>query len=160
MKLRAKSDHRIREFGIDERCPHPYYTRDEYGNTCHYKTLKEVADNWEEVSEEPKKVWFIDADGDIDCCTQECGYDECGLEAKGVKSIGNYFETEAEAEQAVEKLRAYKRLKDKGFKFEGWDSLLGGSPHLDCCGIIHIRAKVDEYSEPDKYLDLLFGGEE
>lgn len=156
MKLRAKSDHRIREFGIDERCPHPYYTRDEYGNTCHYKTLKEVADNWEEVSEEPKKVWFIDADGDIDCCTQECGYDECGLEAKGVKSIGNYFETEEEAEQAVEKLRAYKRLKDKGFRFKGRYKPNYGEDFIVGCRLPKETLVVDVAED----LDLLFGGEE
>ena len=35
------------------------------------------------------------------------------------KQIGNYFESEEEAKEAVEKLKAWKRLKDKGFRFTG-----------------------------------------
>lgn len=35
------------------------------------------------------------------------------------KEIGNYFETKEEAEKAVEQLKAWKRLKDKGFEFCG-----------------------------------------
>lgn len=34
------------------------------------------------------------------------------------KSIGNYFETKEEAEKAVERLRAWKKLKDGGVKFD------------------------------------------
>lgn len=35
--------------------------------------------------------------------------------------IGNCFQTEEEAEKAVEKLKAWKRLKDSGFKFKDWN---------------------------------------
>ena len=35
--------------------------------------------------------------------------------------IGNCFQTKEEAEQAVEKLKAWKRLKDSGLKFKGWN---------------------------------------
>ena len=35
--------------------------------------------------------------------------------------IGNCFQTEEEAEQAVEKLKAWKRLKDSGLKFKDWN---------------------------------------
>lgn len=35
--------------------------------------------------------------------------------------IGNCFQTEEEAEKAVEKLKAWKRLKDSGLKFKGWN---------------------------------------
>ena len=36
-------------------------------------------------------------------------------------NIGNCFQTEEEAERAVEKLKAWKRLKDSGLKFKGWN---------------------------------------
>ena len=35
--------------------------------------------------------------------------------------IGNCFQTEEEAEKAVEKLKAWKRLKDSGLKFKDWN---------------------------------------
>ena len=35
--------------------------------------------------------------------------------------IGNCFQTKKEAERAVEKLKAWKRLKDSGLKFKSWN---------------------------------------
>lgn len=35
--------------------------------------------------------------------------------------IGNCFQTKEEAERVVEKLKAWKRLKDSGLKFKGWN---------------------------------------
>ena len=35
--------------------------------------------------------------------------------------IGNCFESREEAEKAVEKLKAWKRLKDSGLKFKDWN---------------------------------------
>lgn len=35
--------------------------------------------------------------------------------------IGDCFQTKEEAERAVEKLKAWKRLKDSGLKFKGWN---------------------------------------
>ena len=35
--------------------------------------------------------------------------------------IGNCFQTKDEAERVVEKLKAWKRLKDSGLKFKGWN---------------------------------------
>lgn len=130
MKLRAKSDHRIREFGIDERNSHPYYIRDEYGITCHYKTLKEVADNWEDVSTE--EVWYLG------------------------ERIGNYSMSKKEAKEATEKMLAWKRLKDKGLKFNKWTiPEEPKTPHIK----LLIEAEMDVPDSPYD-LDLLFGGEE
>lgn len=70
-----------------------------------------------------------------------------------MKQIGNYFKTKEEAEKAVEKLKAWKRLKDKGFRFTGWDR------HPDFDGDYRITAS-DEWNCDDKDLDLLFGVEE
>lgn len=71
------------------------------------------------------------------------------------KEIGNYFETKEEAEKAVEKLKAWKRLKDKGFKFCGIDG--------DCIRFSIDISKVNstkEKEELNKYGESLFGGEE
>lgn len=68
------------------------------------------------------------------------------------KEIGNCFDTIEEAEKAVEKLKAWKRLKDKGFRFNGWSGTQMGSD------ISYIREVYYEGCTDD--MDLLFGGEE
>ena len=84
-------------------------------------------------NEDVKKVWCIDANG----------------------LIGDYYETKEEAEKVVEKLKAWKRLKNKGFKFTGWK--IPEEPQTT-----HIKLVLDaEMDAPDSPydLDLLFGGE-
>lgn len=102
---------------------------------------------YEEDYEEPKKYWYITGEGDI--CRDDIKHSEWIEERK---SIGNYFETEEEAKKAVEKLKAWKRLKDKGFKFGGW---YGGSRDIS---FYISQEKLDDDTAND--LDLLFGGEE
>lgn len=90
----------------------------------HQKTLDKfpnILDEWFEEVEEPKNFWFIDE------YSPACGvlvenynpdfwrYDEYYINK--LKEIGNYFSSKEEAELAVERLKAWKRLKDKGFKF-------------------------------------------
>jgi hypothetical protein len=73
-----------------------------------------------------------------------------------MKQIGNYFETKEEAEKAVEKLKAWKRLKDKGFRFNMWTiPEEPKTPHIK----LGIEAEVDVPDSPYD-LELLFGGEE
>ena len=88
-----------------------------------YDTLDALMQEWQDY-EEPKKFWYI------------CGFEVMpAIEGKfstpdlaaftreeiaKLEDIGNYFETEKEAEKAVEKLKAWKRLKDKGFEFVGY----------------------------------------
>lgn len=68
------------------------------------------------------------------------------------------YATAKEAEQAVRKLKAWKRLKDKGFRFDNWD--------LDADDEdVNVLLRSDKYKGNqvyalEKYLDLLFGGEE
>lgn len=75
----------------------------------------------------------------------------------GTDTTGGYhFETctKEEAEEAVEKLEAWKRLKDKGFRFEGWRTAdLGADKYY-----FAITAESDDAGKGD--LDLLFGGKE
>lgn len=75
---------------------------------------------------------------------------------QSVNELGNVFRTKEKAEKAVEKLKAFKRLKDKGLKFRNWDT----SHHN--LGIVEfflpdVVNDVDDYRQD---LDLLFGGEE
>ena len=118
---------------------------------AHITKLSELKDY--EDYEEPKEYWFIRDH------TSSVGYAPAdnNATAKYRKEIvGNYFETKEEAEKAVRKLKAWKRLKDKGFRFKGktyeTDKRFG-----------YVFYKVDEdtYSEDViAELDLLFGGEE
>lgn len=85
-------------------------------------------------------------------------------EPKGVKSI--YFtgatvyiemSNQKEAIEVEEKLKAWKRLKDKGFEFRNLRRYLLTDGGLD------IRLSKSEYWEDEQVqadLDLLFGGEE
>ena len=101
--------------------------------------------------EEPKEVWYIDFQGVVRSASKE--ENNWFTESE----IGNYFETEEEAKKAVEKLKALKRLKDKGFKFVGWcDSVSDNNPDM-------ALFKLNEYAwgtDTCEDLDLLFGGEE
>lgn len=86
-----------------------------------YGSLAELNEEWEDAPEEPKCGYIIDP-------MDEDGYsrdDDCFEEGdrQRAKELGIWFETKEEAEKAVEKLKAWKRLKDKGFRFQGWEDL-------------------------------------
>jgi hypothetical protein len=112
-----------------------------------YNSLAELNEEWEDY-EEPKEYWWISpVNTNVVHWVEDVGNKMDGYN----KEIGNYFETEEEAELAVEKLKAWKRLKDKGFKFGRWQ-------FLDDRSGIWVQGNlvpdiVDE-------LDILFGGEE
>ena len=108
-----------------------------------YDTLAELNEEWQDY-EEPKKYWYLSASGTISWME----YDGDEFDS-WCKEIGNYFETEEEAEQAVEKLKAWKRLKEKGFKFTGI---------YEESSIDFIVNDLSSQTESD--LTLLFGGEE
>ena len=83
---------------------------DEMNRLGEYDSLAELNDEWEDAPEKPKEYWYINEFGTptkADFVGRETLYDKCR------KNFGNYFETEEEAEKAVEKLKAWKRLKDK-----------------------------------------------
>ena len=132
---------------------------DEHLCTCKtYNSLAELNEEWEDY-EEPKEWWFIDCTGSIkhgDGLFTEKSYIE------GIKEIGNYFETEEEAEKAVEKLKAWKRLKDNGFKVEtyGYDRETVKNGRVNIMIRCSFNEKYGEGSVKLTDLDLLFGGEE
>ena len=118
-----------------------------------YNSIKEFADEWEDAPEEPKKHYEIQSMGAV--MEREDAEDEI-FRNQGQKEIGNYFSSREEAEKAVEKLKAVKRLKDKGFKLKGWYmpkntlniEIDGGFPKdVSLCDV------MDD-------LDIVFGGEE
>ena len=122
------------------------------GCTYYYNNLAELCEKWEDY-EEPKKTWFIDAYGSVrdrEAMTLVVGWDN--------KPIFE-FETKEEAELAVRKLKAWKRLKDKGFRFCGHDDRDRGQ-----LGDIVIYAEMPTFEYDDDStrddLDLLFGGKE
>ena len=119
------------------------------------QTLAELNEEWEDY-EEPKecKYWYIDVDDDDVYQTD----DKKWLNDRNRELIGNYFKTREEAMKALEKLKAWKRLKDKGFKVDLWD--YDGSDGQGRIRTGRILFRVKDYEENDKDLDLLFGGEE
>jgi len=124
-----------------------------------YRSLAELNEEWEDAPEEPKEYYFIRDDG------SGVGYSPIGNStvAKRREAIGNYFETYAEAEKAVEKLKAWKRLKDKGFKIDLWEYDGAKAKYQERISTGRILFRVKDYGhieENDKDLDLLFGGEE
>ena len=120
-----------------------------------YNTLAELFEEWEDY-EEPKELkihWYIYGSEPLE--VDEQNWNKEFIEE--LKSVGNYFETKEEAEKAVLKLKAWKRLKDKGFEFINF-------PYKKICkydartGVGNLEYQVKYYEELDDDLDLLFGG--
>lgn len=116
-----------------------------------YNSIKDFTDHWTDPPEEPKGYWFIDcaAPYPVDFC-------EFNIDTEDDKAIGNYFETKEEAEKAVEKLKAWKRLKDKGVKLE--IVTIGHRKYLEPTA--EDDKTFDEAKELIKDFELIFGGEE
>lgn len=121
-----------------------------------FNSIKQLNEEWEDY-EEPECYWCInDLNGEpfqVECSHYAGGeeYYEKSIEMR--KQIGNYFETKEEAEKAVEKLKAWKRLKDKGFEFTSWK---GDEIEF----VNECPNEVKDIEEFESDLDLLFGGEE
>lgn len=114
----------------------------------YYHSLAELNAEWEDVPEDTKDFWYIRCGGAVK------QNEDSSLEKHHIdkhKEIGNYFSTREEAEKVVERLRAWKRLVDKGFRFTEWGVGLNDE--------LTIKAK---YNELDIYEDmnLLFRGGE
>lgn len=126
------------------------------GNRKHTKGYKW---KYEEDYEEPKEIWTITTFGEVQGGSPE--EDIIPVDPRLIdklKEIGNYFDTREEAEKAVEKLKAWKRLKEKGFRFCSWFYDIENQE-------IKIKAEFKEFEEvivgqKRQDLDLLFGGED
>ena len=112
-----------------------------------YNSLKELCEEWEDY-EKPKGYWFIAIDGtvlfhelELDNARNNIIKDELVI----------HFEDPSECQDFYDKLLAWKRLKDKGFRFNSW---YGSSKDISFSIPQEI---IDKTTAKD--LDLLFGGE-
>ena len=120
-----------------------------------YSSLAELNEEWEDY-EEPKELkdpYFITEYGEVFPLNV---YEDANSVATvdEYKQIGNYFDSREEAEKAVEKLKAWKRLKAKGFRFSDFVY-----SELSNYARVNIAATMINESVNDD-LNLLFGGEE
>jgi len=145
MKLRNKQTSEIRPAEARE---DGIYLYDETTEQW-YKYELDLLAKWWEYYEEPKEYWYI---AEL-CAGLQRKQDTDNGEDRFNKQIGNYFETKEEAEKAVKKLEAWKRLKDKGFRFGGYE-IIEGNIHF----IIDLRPLTPDDLFPD--LDLLFSQED
>lgn len=120
-----------------------------------YDSLAELNEEWEDYNE-PKEYWFINASGGVEAIALE---DDDPEDTEGSKEIGNYFETREEAEKAVEKLKAWKRLKDNGFTIREWRHTPDMT--LTIGSFVNIKGFIPQVMKNIEDLDLLFeGGDE
>ena len=107
-------------------------------HTFFYSDIKQFRNDWEDY-EKPKSgikdVWSPDV-------------------IEGRNNVVISCETKEEAEKAVEKLKAWKRLKDKGFEFEWIDKDTGSIKFA----FFNREGKITKEMWQD--LDICFGGEE
>ena len=120
-----------------------------------YDSLAELNEEWEDY-EEPKEYWYIDCDGEVYSTDRLNGFD-----LDRMLNIGNRFNSREEAEKTVEKLKAWKRLKDAGFGFIGKsieykeDKHFGSVFYEITDDILNMYDDVSYFND-DLY--LLFGG--
>lgn len=114
----------------------------------HYNSLTELNEEWCDY-EAPNFYYFIDIDGQVKQME-----DLSFAWQNKMLEIGNRFETKGEAEQAVEKLRALKRLRDTITCID--------RASLDAVGTatVFIRYKEKYHKKMQEDLNILLGGEE
>lgn len=123
--------------------------------TQRIESIEELTSRFEDY-EEPKEQYYIKENGTIGTCgaIEDDIPDEMLSE---MKSIGNYFESEEEAEKAVEKLKTWQRLKDKGFRFTGVGIEYGGA----WTKLLFNKGEDEDWVRENlEDLRLLFRGEE
>lgn len=117
-------------------------------------SLAELCDEWEDCKVS-KGYWYIESM----CAGVQYKEDTNNGEDSFNKKIGNYFETEEDAEEAVEKLKALKRLQITSdacsYRLAGTNEGRGGIESF----VYEIH--IDFETMPDKSdMDKLFGCEE
>lgn len=134
-----------------------------------YSSLAELNEEWEDYEEPFSTQFYTIVNGEIKRCifyskriagcpSDAWAYfkDDGREKIKQLKEVGLYFETKEETERAVEKLKAWKRLRDKGIKIgKRMHSAYGGEMFWACPSGTGISDK-----QIWQDLDLLFGGEE
>lgn len=155
MKLRNKKTGEIVDFAKSDclysKCEKICFANND-GTYLWYYSLADLFEEWEDY-ETSKEYWFITSTGYV------CENVFTGTPIdKERKEMGNYFKTEEQAKEAVEKLKAWKRLKDKGFRFTDYDYTTYKGKG---CGQVFFNDVSGKYliNEIKDDLDLLFSGE-
>lgn len=161
MRLKNKKTGEICDFKIIadyDDCTSGWRLEKHDGTVLFYDHIDEIHSEWENYKEpKPQVVYYIDRDGEI-VPYRNIKYPKRVFNTEQNKEIGNYFETREEAELAVRKLKAWKRLKDKGFVFCGTDCVNKNNViYFEFGGRPLIQSEVDE---AERELDICFGGEE
>lgn len=123
-----------------------------------YDSLSKLNEEWEDYK--PKEHWFVSEFGKV-YCVEDMMMDKHHI--KWLKELGNYFNTKEDAELAVRRLKAWKKLKDKGLKNIAWGWHKINNPCREDDGKIYIKVLLDTETYDcswDDDLDLLFGGVE
>lgn len=131
--------------------------------TFYFETLKGMNEMFEDATEEPEE-WYINEYNEPEKVDFGSPIDDI----ESLREIGFLFKTEKETELAIRKCKAWKRLRDKGFRFDGWEDLqaemsmddlmLFNRDVLNTDNIIGFR--MDDYHDCIKDLNICFGGEE
>ena len=161
MKLRNKKTGEIAECLSFEDCGsqlamYVYDTATHY----FYSSLAKLNEEWEDY-DDTKDHWCVSFYGEA----KRIGKYANSEDIAQCKEIGNYFETKEEAEKAVEKLKAWKRLEEAGFEFKKWKhkplfSYHYGTVKQNDGYKIYIEAVSNKLTGYMQDLDLLFGGED
>lgn len=126
--------------------------KDLSANHWDYNSLAELNEEWEDAPEEPKEYWIPMSDEPYPFVGND--WEKEGL------STGLISLSKEENEIKRDKLKAWKRLKDKGFRFDGKEVFSEGLLEID--GVLPALKGADcaERLKIIDDLDLLFGGEE
>lgn len=120
-------------------------------------------DEWFEEIEESKvwkpkedeEYWYTYGNGDFesDIFPDESDNKYSQSMAKSRVEIGNCFKTVEDAKKAIEKLKALRRLREKGLMFKEWYCDYPTSKHQMA---IKIEATADAFADVWEDLNLLF----
>jgi hypothetical protein len=141
MKLKDKKTHQpmtIKLVITDCECMNEHEVDTLYGEPITLETLNKYCEDYEEPKQSALRFMIL--------------------------TLTNFIENEPsdnvdleDCKQMLEKLKAWERLEDKGFKFEGWED----SPAEDDFDMIWFTMKAKVWDvETQEALSLLFGGEE
>lgn len=151
MKLRNKKTGEIREFdklgGFTLSDDYPNH----YLSDKTYHSLAELNEEWEDY-EEPKEHWAIDQFGEP---INVSGLSRFQLEK--LHRLGNDFPSKNATMKAIEKLNAWQRLEDKGFRFRWIDKEDGNIKYAFYADLSIKPGEINRFDYED--LDLLFGGD-
>lgn len=152
MKLKNKRTGEIRPAEARE---DGIYLYDETTDQWYKYELDLLAKWWEyyEKPEKPEEHWAIDQFGEP---INVSGLSSLQLEK--LHQLGNDFSSENATIEVLEKLKAWRRLEDKGFRFDGYDVAHKSNGNL--AGQIFYDAGNYSIEDIENEMDLLFGGED